>query len=254
MPSNDVVDENRTLRFIWPFTAGTLFASEIDDCLWICCFSCPFNQMALNDDRDLRWMQEIYFQTFSQCVPCPQRCVFSLSFCYLRFCCCCQLCVCASVLVCQCVHVFLFLPSVCTSIGRVPVEKGEKRNGEANTVFIHSTKDTQHSHKDTKTMPTNVISKFFCWNSFSASLFMWQSNWIFIALLTFQNLTPCLFPRSAALIWVLPCVGAFVSTPKMSVSKHFLIAFSYRLEIRRICACLFGILKCNEMKNHISNG
>lgn len=54
MPSNDVVDENRTLRFIWPFTAGTLFASEIDDCLWICCFSCPFNQMALNDDRDLR--------------------------------------------------------------------------------------------------------------------------------------------------------------------------------------------------------
>lgn len=55
----------------------TLFASEIDDCLWICCFSCPFNQMALNDDRDLRWMQEIYFQTFSQCVPCPP-CVFFL--------------------------------------------------------------------------------------------------------------------------------------------------------------------------------
>lgn len=59
-------------------------------------------------------------------------------------------CVCA--LVCQCANVFLFLPSVCTSIGRVPVEKGEKRNGETNTVFIHSTKDT-------KTMPTNVISK-----------------------------------------------------------------------------------------------
>lgn len=66
--NNDVIDEMRTIHLAM---YCTLFAQEIDDCLWICCFSCSFNQMALNDDRDLRWMQEIYFQTFSQCAPCP---------------------------------------------------------------------------------------------------------------------------------------------------------------------------------------
>lgn len=48
------IDENRTTIHLAIHTVCTLFASEIDDCLWICCFSCPFNQMALNDDRDLR--------------------------------------------------------------------------------------------------------------------------------------------------------------------------------------------------------
>lgn len=42
---------------------------EIDDCLWICCFSCLFNQMTLNDDRDLRWMyRKFIFKLFSNLV------------------------------------------------------------------------------------------------------------------------------------------------------------------------------------------
>lgn len=226
MPSNDVVDENRTLRFISPFTACTLFASEIDDCLWICCFSCPFNQMALNDDRDLRWMQEIYFQTFSQCVPCPQRCVlfplssFSLSPLLLLL-----------SIVCQCASVcmFLFLPSVCTSNGRVPVGKGETKWRNKNLFYPQHKRHTTLAHTERqcqRTLSRKLLLKFIQRGSFHVTIKLDIHR--FVDFSKFDSLF--VVPRSVTLVWILPCAGALASTLKTRVSKHFLIAFSYRFQ------------------------
>lgn len=56
---------------------------EIDDCLWICCFSCLFNQMTLNDDRDLRWMyRKFIFKLFSNLV---EYSIFFFVFIYALF-------------------------------------------------------------------------------------------------------------------------------------------------------------------------
>lgn len=95
-------------------------------------------------------MQEIYFQTFSQCVPCPQRC-FSFSISAISaFVVVAVNCVRYSVPVCQCVWFFFFSLQFALAMDVFRL-KEETRNSETKTCFIHSTKDTHRTHTHTHT-------------------------------------------------------------------------------------------------------